>query len=851
MGYDIGPRISIAGEKEFNNQIKSINNSIKEYGSEMKVLTEKFKDNAQSQEALTEKTKLLEKQYEAQKKKSDVLQKQYDKEVEKLKELAENYKKTSDENGKLTKEAGKAEEAFNRQAEKVSRLKVSMNETEGYAAKLENSIRDNKTALSEMESGLRDVETGLKKVDDAAEGAGDKFDEMSKKISAGNLIDAAENLSGVGDKIIEVGEGAVESFTNIEDATKKVNSRLGEIGEEADKNGRVLKSVYEKGLGDSMDAVADAVIKVKDNIKGLNEESLDNITSQALTLEDIYDMDMSESMRGVSQLMNQFEMTAEEAMDYLVAGAQNGLNKTDELGDNITEFSGKFAQAGYSASEYFQLLQNGSDGGAYNLSRVNDAINEVTTRLADGTISDAINLFSEETANVFEAWKQGGATQKDVINSIVADIQGCTNQQEKMNMAATAFGTMAEDGNTKFIESLLPVGDAYDDVTGKAQKMSEDTETSSQKMEASIRKIKDAFAPLGESVAEIIEGLTPAIEGLTGLIERFADLPEPVQGIILGILGLLAGVAKLAPVLASLKAIGVGAGLAQIGTVITGTVIPAIGAGLAAAAPVIGIVAAIAAAIAAVILIIKNWGKIMEWAKDTFGPIIEGIKGFFTGLGDKVGEIKENIGEKITNMCKGAADKFDALKAAGGEKFDALKDKAGGAFSSMKESAGEKIEGMKEKFFNGIGKIGEKVKNAKFKLPEIKVPDIKLPHFSVTGKFGINPPSWPKFDVEWKKQGGILSGAQIFGKIGDKFLGGGEAGKEAVLPLGSFYENLRKIFSKALDARSGDYSGVMAVTVYNTVYVNVGNKAFKEYIVKTSKAGIEKEQTGNMRSKGR
>ena len=105
--------------------------------------------------------------------------------------------------------------------------------------------------------------------------------------------------------------------------------------------------------------------------------------------------------------------------------------------------------------------------------------------------------------------------------------------------------------------------------------------------------------------------------------------------------------------------------------------------------------------------------------------------------------------------------------------------------------------------------------------------------------------------MEWKKQGGILSGAQIFGKIGDKFLGGGEAGKEAVLPLGSFYENLGKIFSEALDARSGDYSGIMAVTVYNTVYVNVGNKAFKEYIVKTSKAGIEKEQTGNMRSKGR
>ena len=55
MAYNIGPTIGISGEREFNNQIKSINNSLKEYGSEMKVLTARFEENADSQEALTEK----------------------------------------------------------------------------------------------------------------------------------------------------------------------------------------------------------------------------------------------------------------------------------------------------------------------------------------------------------------------------------------------------------------------------------------------------------------------------------------------------------------------------------------------------------------------------------------------------------------------------------------------------------------------------------------------------------------------------------------------------------------------------------------------------------------------------
>ena len=70
--------------------------------------------------------------------------------------------------------------------------------------------------------------------------------------------------------------------------------------------------------------------------------------------------------------------------------------KTQELGDNLAEYSGKFSQAGYSAQEYFQLLQNGLEGGSYNLDKVNDSINEVTTRLADGTIEDSMSKIDEK-----------------------------------------------------------------------------------------------------------------------------------------------------------------------------------------------------------------------------------------------------------------------------------------------------------------------------------------------------------------------------------------------------------------------------------------------------------------------
>lgn len=55
MPYDIGPRISISGEKEFNDQYKKIISNLKVLGSEMSALTKKFAQNEDSIESLSEK----------------------------------------------------------------------------------------------------------------------------------------------------------------------------------------------------------------------------------------------------------------------------------------------------------------------------------------------------------------------------------------------------------------------------------------------------------------------------------------------------------------------------------------------------------------------------------------------------------------------------------------------------------------------------------------------------------------------------------------------------------------------------------------------------------------------------
>lgn len=507
-------------------------------------------------------------------------------------------------------------------------------------AKIGKAATGGKADIKQLTDAVDTVDDGqaiknliieLKKAGDAADDTAEDISEIAEVTKGAALVEAAETFSAVGEKIEQIGESAYTAYTEAENAITKVNAYFGETGAEAEKSASVIKNVYGSGVGDSMDSVASAVLMVKKNLGDLSETDITNITQQAITLDEVYGIDMNETLRGVNALMQQYGLTAQEAMDYIVKGTQNGLDKTNELGDNLAEYSGKFSQAGYSASEYFQLLDNGLKNGAYNLDKVNDAINEVTTRLADGTIGDSIGSFSTKTQELFTSWQNGGATQKDVIDSIVADIANCENQQEALNMAALAFGTMAEDGNLKFITSLTSVGSAYDSVTGSAEGMFDATTTPMQQMESNTRKLQQSLVPLGEKMAELANTILPPLTAVISKIgEWFGKLPGPVQNFTIILGALMAVFVALVPVIAAL-AVSVGALNVSLW-------------------PILAIIAAVAAAIAVIIAVFQNWGTITEWFGNLWttictgiGTAIESLKTWFMGLWTHIQTVWDGI----------------------------------------------------------------------------------------------------------------------------------------------------------------------------------------------------------------
>lgn len=417
---------------------------------------------------------------------------------EKLKDLNDEQKNTQTE----TQETGSKFDVFKKVGN--SALESIQGGFDGLLGKIQN-ISPEATAITETLTGL----------------------------GVGGVVGVTAVAGAIGGMALAIKTG-VNQATELDDAMAKFQAQTGASSNEMSKFKNIARDVWSNNFGEDVSDVADMMARVKQQMQGISDVDLKDVTEDLLTLRDTFGMDENETLRGAQQLMKQFGISSKEAFDLMATGAQNGLNKSDELGDNISEYSGKFKQAGYSAEEYFQLMQNGLDGGAYNLDKVNDAINEVTTRLVDGTIEGALDSFDTKTQDVFKAWQEGRATQKDVVNAIVEDISKTTNEQEKLNKSATAFGTMGEDFNAGFIQSLTTVGNKYKDVEGAMDKVKEIANGGLKNALSGLgRAFLDSFTPIGELITPILAGIIGLITvAIQGIQQGFAKVGDVISSVL-------------------------------------------------------------------------------------------------------------------------------------------------------------------------------------------------------------------------------------------------------------------------------------------------------------------------------
>lgn len=118
------------------------------------------------------------------------------------------------------------------------------------------------------------------------------------------------------------------------------------------------------------------------------------------------------------------------------------------------------------------------------------------------------------------------------------------------------------------------------------------------------------------------------------------------------------------------------------------------------------------------------------------------------------------------------------------------------------------------------------------------LPKLKLPHLRVSaGKspYGIDGKgSLPKFSAEYYKNGAVMTKPTVFGLHKDRFMIGGEAGDEAILPLRAFYQNL----SAMLDNKIAAVQNLQPVYVTNYTYLD-GDEIASRTVTKVDRSMVK------------
>lgn len=579
-----------------------------------------------------------------------------------------------------------------------------------------------------------------------------ELDDLPNMVQAfgSDMSAAGEKISGIGDGITKfggsvsahvtaplaaVGAASIAAFKEVDEGLDTIISKTGATGEAAEG----MQAVYESlatTIPTDFATVGEAVGEVSTKFD-LQGAQLEELSGKFIKYAQINGTDVAGSVDKVQAAMMAFGVETEKAGEVLdiftTVGQQTGISQ-DALASTLASNSALFTQMGWdinTASGFLgQLEVNGVDSGAA-MAGLKKALQEATKE---------------------------GKSMPEALAELQTKLQGANSDTEAMAYAMELFGNKAgpslalaiQEGRLSLDEATLSVQNYGDSVSTTFDATIDPIDQTTLTM----NQLKLAGSDVGNTLAEIaVPALQTVADVVKDLKAKWDELsPSQQQNIVK--FALVA--AAVGPVIA-----GIGTVITTIGSVISigGTLVSGIGTVVAVLGGPLTI--AIGAAIAAGVLIAKNWDTIKE----------------------------------------GAVNLWNTIK----EKFDAIKKSITDAFDGAKKTVTDTWDSIKKTVSDGIEKIKGLV-NFKWELPKLK-----MPHFSITGSFSLNPPSVPHLDIEWyakaMQNGVILRSPTIFGAANGNLLGGGEAGPEVVVGASSLFDMIRGAV-----ATTNNYGG-------NTVYV--------------------------------
>lgn len=756
-------------------------------------------------------------------------------------------------------------------------MEVALNKIGKSAIDGEVDIKVLKETLDKIDDGnsIEEVGKELEDLKPASDQASEGIDNINQKLNSGIMMQAADQIAAVGEKIIDLGKTSLGAFNEVDEGLDTIVTKTG-AGAEAMAG---FEDIY-KNIGSSMPVelakVGEAIGEVNTQL-GLQGDELDAASRQAIAFSEINGQDVTSTVIQAKQALEAYSLENKDfasVLDSVTKVAQDTGQATGDLFNKATEGAPQIKALGLEFADGVALMgqfeKSGVDSGA-----------------ALSSLGKASVIYAKD-----------GKTLEDGLKGTIDAILGATNETEALTVASEVFGTKGAvrmvDAIKRGTFSLDALGNTAEQSTGKVSQTFEDTLDPIDEMTVAQNNLTFGLSELGAAIAETLAPILQTLsELIQGLSSWFSELSPTIQQIIIIVGGLMAVFAVILPVITGVVAI-----VMTFGSVLL---------------PVIGIVAAIIAGITGLILIFQNWGAVIDWLREllsTFGvdidaiwamiqatisTIVQSIVDFVmsiwgtlvtwwndnnqlilatvTTIWGWIQSVISNILSIIVPIIQTAWNNILAFTTSAWSVLKTVISTAinvvlgvikavmqmiqgdwSGAWNTIKGVLSSVWSGIQNVVNTGVNFINRIVSNTftglvgtvkgiwstisstissaintaknavKLGIDAIKNlfnfkfswPHIPLPHFSVSGS--ANPLDWlkngpPKLNVSWFAKGGILTKPTVFGMNGNTLMAGGEAGNEAVIPLND--KTLGMIGQGIVDALGTTGNGDVSSTELN------------------------------------